>query len=115
MFSKGFCTPVHQKSSLCGKWLKFNGLPSGQSASGHKVEYTDETSDSGGAAVGSEDIKLETQFTPLELMILVKGVLSETLVRNIGATYQFNLSGQNGGIFFIDLKNGNISSFYYLC
>lgn len=68
-----------------------------------------EVHEASGAAVASEDIKLLPQYTvtPSHLVEVVRGVLSESLVRSVDAVYQFNLSGQNGGVFYLDLKSGH--------
>ena len=63
---------------------------------------------SGAAAVGHEDINVLPPPSPRDLLSLVKAVLSESLVRAVGAVYEFNLSGENGGIFYLDLKNGKV-------
>ena len=61
---------------------------------------------SGASAVGHEDINILPPPNPREILALVKAVLSESLVRAVGAVYEFNLSGENGGVFFLDLKHG---------
>ncbi|KAL3882271.1 hypothetical protein ACJMK2_028633 [Sinanodonta woodiana] len=65
---------------------------------------------SGVGAVGSMDIAIQPLSDPRELLIAINSVLSESLVRSVGAVYQFEVSGQNGGTFFLDLKNGTGSS-----
>ena len=60
----------------------------------------------GAAAVGHEDVKIIPSPTPRDVLALVQAVMSESLVRAVGAVYEFNLSGENGGLFYLDLKNG---------
>ncbi|WAR09351.1 STML1-like protein [Mya arenaria] len=57
-------------------------------------------------AVGCEDVAVEVKVTPGSLVDLVRGVLGESLVRAVGATYQFKLSGPSGGTFYLDLSHG---------
>ena len=56
--------------------------------------------------MGHEDINFLPAPSPRDVLALVQAVMSEALVRAVGAVYEFNLSGENGGIFFLDLKNG---------
>ena len=56
--------------------------------------------------MGHEDVKIIPTPTPRDVLALVQAVMSESLVRAVGAVYEFNLSGENGGIFYLDLKNG---------
>lgn len=80
---------------------------SGQGQRSTALPAISESGDAAGAAVGTEDVNLIPQVTPGHLVELVKGVLNESLVRNVDAVYQFNLSGDNGGVFYLDLKHGS--------
>lgn len=62
---------------------------------------------SGAAAVGHEDINLLPAPSPRDILALVQAVMSETLVRAVGAVYEFSLSGANGGVYYLDLKHGS--------
>lgn len=44
--------------------------------------------------------------TPRNLLAVVPTLLNEGIVRSIQAVYQFDVSGDGGGIFYLDLKNG---------
>lgn len=83
------------------------------SGQGSASSVTKEISDASGAAVGCEEVKLEPEMTqgvtPAGLVEMVRGVLGESLVRSVGAVYQFELSGANGGTFYLDLKHGKYS------
>lgn len=46
-------------------------------------------------------------LTPKELVQLLRGVLDEALVRRVGGTFQFNILGDSGGTWFMDLKTGS--------
>ncbi|XP_053388369.1 stomatin-like protein 1, partial [Mercenaria mercenaria] len=82
-------------------------LSSGQGQRNTPLQAINESQEAAGAAVATEDVKLLPQVTPAHLVELVRGVLSESLVRTVNAVYQFNLSGDNGGTFYLDLKRGN--------
>jgi len=60
----------------------------------------------GDGAVGSEDVLPQSAPSPLEVLSLAKSILTETMVRSIQAIYLFKLAGNDGGMFFLDLKNG---------
>ena len=45
-------------------------------------------------------------LTPAELFAMTKGFLNEDLVRKINAVFQFEISGENGGTWCLDLRNG---------
>ena len=45
-------------------------------------------------------------LTPDEVMTRVSGVLDESLVQSIDATYEFHITGSNGGNYYLDLKTG---------
>lgn len=57
-------------------------------------------------AAGVDDALLHNIPTPREFIGLIKTVLSESMVRSVGSVYMFQLSGQDGGVFYLDLKNG---------
>lgn len=78
---------------------------------GGKQPVTMEIPEAAGAAVGCEDIQLESRVTPASLVEIVRGVLSDSLVRNVNAVYQFELSGPSGGVFYLDLKHGESSDY----
>lgn len=44
---------------------------------------------------------------PREIIRVAKGLINETTVRQNGCLYLFQLDGENGGLFYLDLKNGN--------
>lgn len=46
-------------------------------------------------------------LSPSELFAMTKEVLSEELVRKVDAIFQFEISGENGGTWYLDLRNGN--------
>lgn len=48
--------------------------------------------------------------TPRNLLTAVQTLLNETIVRSIQAVYQFDVSGDGGGVFYLDLKNGSGSA-----
>lgn len=50
--------------------------------------------------------------TPSNLLAVVPTLLNEGIVRSIQAVYQFDVSGDGGGIFYLDLKNGMCIFFY---
>ncbi|XP_078578933.1 stomatin-like protein 1 [Branchiostoma floridae x Branchiostoma japonicum] len=45
-------------------------------------------------------------LSPRELLSAVKLLLDESIVEQVGAIYQFELEGEDGGTFYLDLKNG---------
>lgn len=57
-------------------------------------------------AAGIDDELLHNIPSPKEFIGVVKTVLSESMVKSIGSVYMFQLSGQDGGVFYLDLKNG---------
>ena len=57
-------------------------------------------------AFGAPSSSTNQLLTPTELVQLLRGVLDENLVRRVGGTFQFNISGDNGGTWFLDLKTG---------
>ena len=46
-------------------------------------------------------------LTPEELVKLVSSVLNESLVQEIGGMFQFNILGENGGTWYLDLRSGH--------
>lgn len=44
---------------------------------------------------------------PREFIRVARGLINETTVRQNGCLYLFQLDGENGGLFYLDLKNGN--------
>lgn len=44
---------------------------------------------------------------PAKTFQQIKGLLSEDLVKSIGGVFQFNLSGADEGVWYMDLKNGS--------
>ncbi|KAL9962945.1 hypothetical protein ACROYT_G032103 [Oculina patagonica] len=46
-------------------------------------------------------------LTPEQLVKLVSSVLNESLVQEIGGMFQFNILGENGGTWYLDLKSGH--------
>lgn len=56
-------------------------------------------------AAGVDDALLHNIPSPREFIGVVKTVMSESMVRSIGSVYMFQLSGPDGGVFFLDLKN----------
>ena len=82
-------------------------LFSGQSFTPQPLTVSERRPDpSGAAAVGHEDINLLPAPSPRDILALVQAVMSETLVRAVGAVYEFSLSGANGGVYYLDLKHG---------
>ncbi|KAL4232673.1 Stomatin (EPB72)-like 1 [Mactra antiquata] len=79
----------------------------GQASIPSPISIQNETVEASGAAVSSEDVNLIPHITPAYLVEIVRGVLSESLVKSVDAIYQFNMSGENGGIFHLDLKHGS--------
>lgn len=55
-----------------------------------------------GAAGSVEDAP-----NPREIIRVARGLINETTVRQNGCLYLFQLDGDNGGLFYLDLKNGN--------
>ncbi|CAH1246786.1 STOML1 [Branchiostoma lanceolatum] len=45
-------------------------------------------------------------LSPRELLSAVKLLLDESIVEQVGAIYQFELEGEDGGTFYLDLKSG---------
>ncbi|XP_065063114.1 stomatin-like protein 1 isoform X2 [Rhopilema esculentum] len=45
-------------------------------------------------------------LTPSELFAMTKGFLSEEIVKKIDAVFEFDISGNNGGMWCLDLRNG---------
>ncbi|XP_019644737.1 PREDICTED: stomatin-like protein 1 [Branchiostoma belcheri] len=45
-------------------------------------------------------------LSPRDLLSAVKLLLDESIVEQVGAIYQFELEGEDGGTFYLDLKNG---------
>lgn len=43
---------------------------------------------------------------PREIIRVARGLINETTVRQNGCLYLFQLDGENGGLFYLDLKNG---------
>ncbi|XP_033740030.1 stomatin-like protein 1 [Pecten maximus] len=56
-------------------------------------------------AVGSSDILSGEAPTPRDILVQTNGVLTEAMVKSVRSVYQFNLSGKDGGTFYLDLKN----------
>lgn len=46
-------------------------------------------------------------LTPEQLVKLVSGVLSEGVVKDIGGMFEFNIVGEKGGTWFLDLRSGH--------
>lgn len=46
-------------------------------------------------------------LTPEQLVKLVSSVLNESLVQEIGGMFQFNILGENGGTWYLDLRSGH--------
>ena len=46
-------------------------------------------------------------LTPEQLVKLVSSVLNESLVQEIGGMFQFNVLGENGGTWYLDLRSGH--------
>lgn len=44
---------------------------------------------------------------PRQIIRVARGLINETTVRQNGCLYLFQLDGENGGLFYLDLKNGN--------
>lgn len=47
---------------------------------------------------------------PREIIRVARSLINETTVRQNGCLYLFQLDGENGGLFYLDLKNGNGSA-----
>ena len=45
-------------------------------------------------------------LSPSELFQMVSSVMSASLVQSIQGTFQFNIAGEQGGMWYLDLKNG---------
>lgn len=45
---------------------------------------------------------------PREIIRVARGLINETTVRQNGCLYLFQLDGENGGLFYLDLKNGKL-------
>lgn len=58
-------------------------------------------------AVGSGDVLPDDAPTPKDILAQVNMLLTEAMVRSVGAVYMFELSGEHGGLFYLDLKNGH--------
>ncbi|XP_069141789.1 stomatin-like protein 1 [Argopecten irradians] len=58
-------------------------------------------------AVGSDDLLSGEVPTPRDIIIQTNGVLTEAMVKSVRSVYQFNLRGNDGGTFYLDLKNGS--------
>lgn len=58
-------------------------------------------------AAGVDDTLLHNIPTPREFISVVKTILSESMVSSNGSVYMFQLSGPEGGVFYLDLKNGS--------
>lgn len=99
---------INDKRRNIHRNLKHDSLFIPGQGHGGKQPALVEVSEAAGAAVGCEDVHLESRVTPASLMGMVRGVLSDNLVRSVDAVYQFELSGPNGGVFYLDLKRGKI-------
>jgi hypothetical protein len=44
--------------------------------------------------------------SPREVIRAAKEIITEATVRQNGYVYLFQLDGENGGLFYLDLKNG---------
>lgn len=44
---------------------------------------------------------------PAEILASIQAAICPTLVQKVKATYQFEISGPGGGVYFLDLKNGD--------
>ena len=64
-------------------------------------------------AAGVDDELLHNIPSPREFIGVVKTVLSESMVKSVGSVYMFQLSGQDGGVFYLDLKNGKAINYIY--
>ena len=60
--------------------------------------------DSSGTGNGEAGSNL---LTPEQLVKLISGVLNESLVQKIGGMFQFNILGENGGTWYLDLRSGH--------
>ncbi|XP_056016334.1 stomatin-like protein 1 isoform X2 [Ostrea edulis] len=50
---------------------------------------------------------IEGAPSPREVIRIAKDMITESTVRQNGYVYLFQLDGENGGLFYLDLKNGN--------
>ncbi|XP_067674531.1 stomatin-like protein 1 [Haliotis asinina] len=49
-------------------------------------------------------------LTPEEILKAAQSVITESLVQKVAAVYQFQLTGEGGGIYYLDLRNGRGSA-----
>ncbi|XP_046548015.1 stomatin-like protein 1 [Haliotis rubra] len=49
-------------------------------------------------------------LTPEEILKAAQSVITESLVQRVAAVYQFQLTGEGGGIYYLDLRNGRGSA-----
>ncbi|XP_071113652.1 stomatin-like protein 1 [Haliotis cracherodii] len=49
-------------------------------------------------------------LTPEEILMAAQSVITESLVQKVAAVYQFQLTGDGGGIYYLDLRNGRGSA-----
>lgn len=54
-------------------------------------------------------------LNPRALLSKIQSALSESLVNKVGESYEFHISGQPGGTYYLDLKNGKCLLAYDLC
>ena len=54
--------------------------------------------------------EVDTMPSPRAVMKLANSLLTESMIRSIGAVYTFQLEGDEGGTFYLDAKNGKVSS-----
>ncbi|XP_035828856.1 stomatin-like protein 1 [Aplysia californica] len=53
------------------------------------------------------DMPAVNALTPAEILASIQSALCPTLVQRIKATFQFEITGEGGGTYFLDLKNGD--------
>ena len=55
-------------------------------------------------------IQDEPKFkTADDLINAIQPYLNSDMVAEFGSTYQFNLTGENGGKYYLDVKNGSVN------
>ena len=52
---------------------------------------------------------IEGAPSPREVIRAARGLINESTVRQNGYVYLFQMDGENGGLFYLDLKNGEFT------
>ena len=81
-------------------------MPQVLGAQGHEESEVVTIIPTADGAVGEGDIDPFDGPTPRDVMQIVKGLINESMMRSVGSCFLFDVDGHQGGLFYLDLKNG---------